>query len=115
MGNTMNALVKPTSIMPTSAGPMGFGPGGPLPTPTQWISYGTFLQWSGGIVVGNPTGSGMGPGSINATSFFINGQPFDLGNYLPLAGGIIGGNLTIDGNTVFMGTVDGVTLDMGTF
>ena len=113
----MNAVAKLTSsVTPLSAGQMGFGPGGPLPAPTPWTTYGTWLQWSGGIVLGNPTGGNMGPGSINVTSYFINGAPFDLGNYLPLTGGIIGGSLTINGAlTVVSGPVNGLVLDMGTY
>jgi hypothetical protein len=102
-------------VMPSAGGPMGFGPGGPLPTPTPWIAYGTYLQWSGGIVIGNPSGGNLGPGSINATAFYINGASFDLGNYLPLSGGIIGGPLTVNGAFVVHGTVDGIALDMGTY
>jgi hypothetical protein len=102
-------------VMPSAGGPMGFGPGGPLPAPTPWIVYGTYLQWTGGIVVGNPTGGSLGPGTINAAAFYINGQSFELGNYLPLTGGVIGGPLTVNGAFVVHGTVDGITLDMGTY
>jgi hypothetical protein len=129
MANTMNAVtrirtnptpikhpvelpaVRPASNIPSPlAGiPVGYGPGGPLPPPTAWTQYGTYLQWNGGVVVGNPTGGSLGPGSINATAYFVNGASFDLGNYLPLTGGII------TGPVVFQGTVDGLSLDMGTF
>jgi hypothetical protein len=117
MANIMNALVKTTSAIPSpsSVGPIGFGPGGPLPAPTPWIAFGTYLQWGGGVVVGNPTGSGLGPGTINATAYYLNGQPFELGNYLPLSGGIITGPTTFQGPVTFTSTIDGLILDMGTF
>lgn len=106
----MNGTPSLTSVIP-----LGYGPGGPLPTPTPWIQYGTAVQWSGGVVVGNPPGGDMGPGAVNADAYFVNGAPFDLGNYLPLTGGTIAGPLTIQGAALFQGTVDGLTFDEGTF
>ena len=111
----MNALVKPTSAVPYSPAPIGFGPGGPLPAPTPWTTYGTWLQWSGGLVIGSPTGGNLGPGTVNASSYYLNGQPFELANYLPLSGGTITGTLTINGPTIFGGTIDGAVIDGGTF
>lgn len=111
----MNVPVKSSSITPFSSAPMGLGPGGPLPAPTPWTTYGSYLLWNGGIVVGNPTGGNMGPGTINATAYFVNSTPFDLGNYLPVTGGIINGSLTVNGPFIADSTVDGITIDMGTF
>ena len=80
---------------------MGFGPGGPLPAPSPWTTYGSWIKYLGGVVVGNPTGGQLGLGTINATGYFINGVPFDLNNYLPLSGsGTVGGQLTLNGPLV---------------
>jgi hypothetical protein len=57
----------------------------------------------------------MGPGTINASSLFVNGAPFTLGNYMPLTGGIISGTLTVDGLLTCAGGIDGVDIDPGTF
>jgi hypothetical protein len=119
MANAMNtpAIRGTGKVLPVSqsAPPMGFGPGGPLPAPTQWTNYGSWILYLGGVVVGTPTGSNKGPGSINATSYYVNGVPFDVSNYLPLSGGVITGNLTVNGLFLAAGTVDGIVLDMGTF
>lgn len=96
--------------------PTGFGPGGPLPIPSPWVSYGTYIGYAtGGVLVGNPNGGDMGPGTINTVNLFINGLSISPGNYLPISGGTIGGNLTINGNLTVVGTSDGIKLDMGTF
>jgi hypothetical protein len=95
--------------------PIGFGPGGPNPTTTPWISYGSWIDYDGGVVIGNPAGGNMGPGTINAQAFFTNGTQYDLASYLPLTGGIISGGLTVNGAFVIKSTCDGITLDMGTY
>lgn len=96
--------------------PLGFGPGGPQPAPAAWTNNGSWIYYGGGVVVGpSTTGGNLGPGSINANAFFINGEPFELGNYLPLAGGTIAGPLTVNGAFVVKSTVDGIHIDMGTF
>ena len=111
----MNALVKTSSVVPFTPAPIGFGPGGPLPSPTPWTQYNTYLQCVGGVVIGNPTGGNLGSGTVNAESYFVNGQPFNLVNYLPVAGGTVTGTLTLNGPVIFGSTVDGVKLDMGTY
>jgi hypothetical protein len=90
----MNELVKPRRFLPPAkvAGrsptpaPLEAGPtnvygllfGGPLPASNPWINQGPYIQYGGGEVVGTPTGLGMGPGTINCSGYFLNGQP--LGN-----------------------------------
>jgi hypothetical protein len=112
----MNAIAKiPGSISPFSGIPVGYGPGGPLPAPTPWTYYGSYLGWNGGLVIGNPTGGNQGPGTVNANAFFTNGQPFSLGGYMPLTGGVISGTLAVNGLATFNGGVSGVVIDMGTF
>jgi hypothetical protein len=119
MGNIMNTLAKlnaPVKLStPSSTASMGFGPGGPLPAPTPWTSFGSWINYTGGVVVGTPTGGTLGPGTINAMAYYVNGTPFDLGNYLPLSGGIIGGPLTVNGAFTVNGLVDGIHLDMGSY
>ena len=95
---------------------IGFGPGGPLPAPSPWTSYGHYIFYgNGGIVVGTPTGGNQGPGTLNAVNLYINGLSIDPGNFLQLSGGTVNGNLTINGSFTMNGPVDGVTLDMGIF
>jgi hypothetical protein len=96
------------SATPFTNAPLGFGPGGPLPAPTPWTTYGSWVTFSGGVVVGSPTGGNKGPGTINASNYFINGSSFNINNYLPLTGGTISGPLTVTG-------VVNMTLDMGVF
>jgi hypothetical protein len=92
----------------------GFGPGGPNPTSSPWVSFGSWIQYTGGVVVGDPTGGNLGPGTVNSHAYFIDGVQYDLANYLPLTGGIIGGPLTVNGAFVIHSTCDGITIDMGT-
>jgi hypothetical protein len=95
---------------------IGFGPGGPLPSPSPWRVLGGYIDYvAGGVVVGTPTGGNLGPGTLNAVGLYINGLSFNLNNYLPLAGGTITGPLTINGNFTMNGVTDGIILDMGTF
>jgi hypothetical protein len=101
--------------MSTMSNPVGLGPGGPLPAPTPWINFGSWIQYSGGVVVGSPTGSNTGPGTVNASAYFINGVPLDYANFLPLTGGVIGGNLTVNGIFTVNGSVDGLHVDAGTY
>lgn len=79
-------VVRPSNIPapsnvpgPTSGIPIGYGPGGPLPNPTPWTNYGSYVQYGYGVVVGQPSGGNLGPGSINASSLFINGVPISTG------------------------------------
>jgi hypothetical protein len=104
-----------TTISSTQQPIIGFGPGGPLPAPTPWITFGSWIQYAGGVVVGNPTGGNLGPGTINAAAYFINGVQYDLADYLPLTGGVIGGNLTVNGVFTVNGSVNNITIDAGTF
>jgi hypothetical protein len=78
----MKMLIKPTGksiVAPQSdAGANNIYSllfGGPLPQPSPWIIQGPFIQYDGGVVVGNPLGQGMGPGTINIEELFINGLP----------------------------------------
>ena len=111
----MNAIAKVNAPTPLIPGPLGVGPGGPLPSPSPWTWYGSWIKWTGGVVVGNPTGGNLGPGTVNASAFFLNGAAFNLNNYLPLTGGIISGTLTVNGVTQLLGGLDQTTIDMGTF
>lgn len=110
----MTVVAKLSSPTQQTTGPLGYGPGGPLPSPSPWTFYGSWLSFNGGIVVGAPAGGNQGPGTINAIAFYINGAPFDLGNYLPLTGGTVGGPLTVNGTFTVNGTVN-LTLDPGTY
>jgi len=110
---------------PLTEAPLGFGPGGPLPSPSPWIIHGSWIEYSnGGVVLGSPTGGNKGPGTLNAANVYLNGSSLDLGNYLPLTGGTIGGNLSVTGNLAVNGAnltlgnttvLQGGVLDMGTF
>lgn len=96
--------------------PIGFGPGGPLPPPSPWTSFGSYIFYgNGGVVIGNPTGGSQGPGTLNASGLFVNGLTVNPNNFLQLSGGVITGNLAVDGNFTVTGITDGVVLDMGTF
>jgi hypothetical protein len=79
---------------------LGSGAGGPLSPPTPWIQYTGYLQYSGGIVVGSPTGGNEGPGTINAAAIYANGSQIIPANYLNLSGGTMTGILTLSGNPV---------------
>ena len=113
----MKAIAKISAPSPTpqTTSLLGFGPGGPLPAPSPWTTYGSWVSYLGGVVVGNPTGGQLGPGTINAVAYYTNGVPFDLSNFLPLSGGVIAGPLTVNGTFTALGLVDGIKLDMGTF
>jgi len=108
-----------TNPLLTNDPPMGFGPGGPLPAPSPWTTYGTYVSFGGGVVVGAPTGGNRGNGTINCASIYVNGVALSSVNYLPTAGGnitgnlSIGGTLTVTGNTVLHG-ITGLNLDMNT-
>ena len=98
--------------------PIGFGAGGPLPAPSPWTSFGTYIRYgNGGVVIGDPAGGSFGPGTLNAVNLLINGISINPNNWLPLTGGTIVGNLAINGNfsIIAPGTVDGSILDMGTY
>lgn len=104
-----------SSVSPMIASPVGLGPGGPLPAPSPWTLHGSWIDFAGGVVIGNPTGGNLGPGTINVLAYYVNGAPFDLSNFLPLSGGIVGGPLTVNGAFVVHSTVDGINIDMGTY
>jgi hypothetical protein len=74
---------------------LGSGAGGPLTAPTPWVVYAGYLQYPGGVVVGNPTGGNKGPGTLNLSSIYLNGVLVDLTKYLLLTGGTLTGKLTL--------------------
>jgi hypothetical protein len=79
---------------------LGAGAGGPLSPPTPWIQYTGYLQYSGGIVVGNPTGGNLGAGIVNASGVYANGVQVLPNSYVKLAGGTMTGILTLSGDPV---------------
>jgi hypothetical protein len=95
---------------------MGFGPGGPLPVPSPWQTFGGYISYTGGgVVIGAPSGGSFGPGTVNALNLYINGLSVNPNNFLLLSGGTIGGSLTVNGAFILGSTIDGAVLDMGTF
>jgi hypothetical protein len=74
---------------------LGSGAGGPLSPPTPWIQYTGYLNYSGGVVVGVPSGGNKGSGAINAQALFVNGVQLIVSNYLAIAGGTMTGVLTL--------------------
>jgi hypothetical protein len=74
---------------------LGSGAGGPLAQPGPWIVNSGWIQYSGGLVVGAPTGGNKGAGTVNAQSFYINGTLIDLTKYVQLTGGTMTGMLTL--------------------
>jgi hypothetical protein len=79
---------------------LGSGAGGPLTAPSPWVAFEGYIQYSQGVVVGSPAGGNEGNGSINAAAIYINGVAVtagNLANYLPLAGGVMTGLLTLSG------------------
>jgi hypothetical protein len=74
---------------------LGSGAGGPLTAPDPWIRYQGYLAYSGGIVIGNPTGGNKGPGTLNAQSISINGVIVNPSLYFPYTGGTLTGMLTL--------------------
>lgn len=85
---------------------LGSGAGGPLSAPTPWTSFTGYIQYPGGVVVGNPVGVSKGSGSINAQTLYINGTLVNLGLYLPFTGGALTGLLTLNQDPV--GPLDAV-------
>jgi hypothetical protein len=54
---------------------LGSGAGGPLSPPQPWGQFSGYLGYAGNLVVGNPTGGSFGgPGAINATAIYVNGN-----------------------------------------
>ena len=106
-------------IVPYTPAPIGFGPGGPLPAPTPWTLFGTYITFkTGGVVVGTPSGGSFGPGTLNATNLLINGVSINPNNFLQLTGGTINGPFTINTGPVTFGpgvVINGAVLDMGTY
>ena len=82
------------TVTPAVSSPLGFGFGGPQPQPPPWVSEGQYIQYQGGVVVGQPTGGNEGPGTLNAQGLFINGVSVSA-TYLPLAGGTLTGPLIL--------------------
>jgi hypothetical protein len=74
---------------------LGSGAGGPLTPPTPWIVSAGYLQYPGGIVVGNPNGGNKGAGALNLSTIYLNGILVDLTKYLLLTGGTLTGKLTL--------------------
>lgn len=74
---------------------LGSGAGGPLTAPDPWIRYTGYLGYTGGLVLGNPTGGNKGPGALNTQTIYINGSLLNPGLYLLLSGGIMTGVLTL--------------------
>jgi hypothetical protein len=74
---------------------LGAGAGGPLYPPTPWSQFSGYLSYGGGLVIGNPPGGTKGAGTINCADYYINGQPFDFGTVLPIAGGTMTGPLIL--------------------
>jgi len=87
-------MTEPTLF---SGGPAG-SVTGPGPQPTPWAVWPGYLSYGGAIVVGTPTGGQKGIGSINVQDIFINGNPFDFGTVLALAGGTLTGPLILNAN-----------------
>jgi hypothetical protein len=81
---------------------LGFGPGGPLPIPSPWTTYGGYIYYPQGVVLGSPTGGNLGAGIINAQDVAIQGTSVlnKFNNYLPTAGGTVTGNLIVNGNSI---------------
>jgi hypothetical protein len=87
----MTDILEPTPVESV----LGSGAGGPLSAPTPWIQYTGYLQYSGGIVVGAPTGTNEGAGTINAAGVYANGVQILPTIYLPLAGGTMTGPIAL--------------------
>lgn len=77
---------------------LGAGAGGPLPPGSPWISYNGYLQYSGGIVLGSPTGGNKGPGTLNLLNLFVNNQNFSPASVVLLTGGTMTGLLFLSGD-----------------
>lgn len=65
---------------------LGSGPGGPLPAPSPWGNFGTFLSYPYGVVIGAPAGGSQGNGALNVQSLYVNGIPFMPSNVVLDAG-----------------------------
>jgi hypothetical protein len=72
---------------------LGAGAGGPLPPSSPWLIYSGYIGYTGGIVIGLPTGGNKGTGTINCQDYYINGQKFDFSTVLPITGGTLTGPL----------------------
>jgi hypothetical protein len=79
---------------------LGSGAGGPLSPPTPWIQYAGYIQYPGGVVVGNPIGGNKGNGTVNVQSYYLNGSIVNLASYLLLAGGTMTGELVLASDPV---------------
>jgi hypothetical protein len=75
---------------------LGSGAGGPLTAPTQWNAFQGYIQYSYGVVIGNPTGGNKGNGTLNLDNgLYLDGVIVDLTKYLLLTGGTLSGKLTL--------------------
>jgi hypothetical protein len=86
---------------------LGSGAGGPLSAPSPWIQYTGYLQYAGGVVVGNATGGNQGNGTVNAAGVYSNGTQILPNSYVKLAGGTMTGILTLSADPVNL--LDSVT------
>lgn len=77
---------------------LGSGAGGPLPPVSPWRDWGGWIQYLGGVVIGN--GVQQGPGTLNVAGYFINNQPFNFSTVLPIAGGTMTGPITLAADPV---------------
>jgi hypothetical protein len=80
---------------------LGSGAGGPLSAPTPWAAVSGGIQYAvGGIMIGSPSGGVPALGSVNATSYYVNGVLLNPASYLPFSGGNMTGMLTLFGDPV---------------
>lgn len=93
-------MLDKTALMSSVAVPfdvLGSGQGGPLAIPSPWIQHVGWINYPGGVVIGNPSAGQQGPGSLNLQTLFLNGALVNLGLYLQLTGGVMTGPLTLSG------------------
>src|SRR6516225_7531330 len=84
---------------------LGSGAGGPLTAPTPFTVYSGYLGYTGGLVIGTPTGGNEGAGAINASALWANGVQVLPANYLNLSGGTLTGPLILAADpTAALGT-----------
>lgn len=84
---------------------LGSGAGGPLTAPSPWVTYEGYVQYGGGVAVGNV--ANMGNGALNTATLYINGVLVNLGLYFPFTGGTFTGIVTLAQDPV--GAYDAVT------